>query len=833
MLKFGIFPKNLDFTKGVNKYIPLKVALSIAGIYSFLGVCWIVFSDRLLAMWAREKEVYVFLSSIKGVVYVTLSALVIFFMVYFALRALNEVNEIVKKNYLELEQTNKRLAESEDFSKAIINKMINAYALHRIILDENGNPCDYEFIDVNPSFEQFTGISKEEIIGKRYKEEVESRAEENTDWVGIYGKVALTGEPVSFESYTSAFDKWVTVNAYSPKKYYFITVFSDITELKKSDAEIREKHEELTALYEELTASEEELRQQFEELIYQQNLLKISEERFRLSAEGSNDMIWDIDLENGEQYFSDRWYELLGHDISGTENLFGKWLSLIHPEEYQYVMNLFEQHLQGKSDYLKCECRMLCKNGSYKWFLIRGKALFDEKGKVVRIAGSFTDINDRKEHENQLKENAYHDSLTGLPNRLALYEEFEKQISAYPQKPVAMFFIDSDNFKLINDTMGHSIGDLLIKKMGEKLASLLEDRHGSVYRLGGDEFVLIAEYDDIDEVCRYAQEIRSSFNLPLDIDDNTLCITVSIGIAVYPTNGNNIEELIRNADIALYKAKESGKNCYVLFSDDMHEKVKERMLIEKHLRNAIDNKELHVYYQPQLDVKSGAISGFEALLRWNNSELGFVPPLKFIGVAEETRLINPIGKWVLREACSFLRKMHETQNSNISIAVNISIFQLLQEDFVDFVEDTLTATGLAPQYLELEITESILMDSYKVISANLNRLKKLGVKIALDDFGKGYSSLSYLKHLPIDTLKIDKSFIDNIHPDKDDADLTGMIVKLGQNLGLTVVAEGVEEQDQMDYLRANGCHKIQGYLISKPLPEDEIIKFYTEWSENY
>jgi len=822
-MKYGIFPKHFDPSKDVDKFMPLKIALIIAGIYIILGVCWIIFSDRFLALWASEKEVYVFLSSIKGVIYVSLSALLIFFMVFNALRAINRAILFMKTNYVEMENMNKKLIESENFNKAIIDKMINAYALHKILLDDNGNPCDYEFIDVNPSFEQFTGIHKEDIIGRRYKESIKGSTEEETDWVGIYGKVATTGIPVSFESYTSAFDKWVTVNAYSPKKGYFITVFNDITGLKKNEEELREKHEELTALYEELTASEEELRQQFDELAYQQNLLRISEERFRLSAEGANDMIWDIDLESGQQYFSERWHEMLGYEMDQSGDMLKKLLSLIHPNEYDYVMSLFRKHLEGKSDFLKCECRMECKDEGYKWFLIRGKALFNEKGKAVRIAGSLTDINDRKKHEEQLKENAYHDSLTGLPNRLSLYEDFVKRVNIHTQKTTALFFIDSDNFKFINDTMGHSIGDLLIKKMGERLTSLFFGNQSTVYRLGGDEFVLLTEFDQIDEVYRYAREIISSFNSPLDLDENTLCITVSIGIAIYPTNGDNIQELIRNADIALYKAKESGKNCYALFSDDMHEMVKERMLIEKHLRYAIENNELDVYYQPQLDVVTGAISGFEALLRWKNCELGFVEPLKFIGVAEETRLINPIGKWVLQKACSFLKKMHEIHHAHTSVAVNISIIQLLQEDFVDIVEQTLNSTGLAPGYLELEITESILMDSYKVISTNLNRLKKLGVRIALDDFGKGYSSLSYLKQLPIDTLKIDKSFIDSIHSDKDNANLTGMIVKLGHNLGLTVIAEGVELREQMDYLIENGCHKIQGYLISKPLPENEIL----------
>lgn len=662
--KHGKRIRQFDLFRAVEKHMPLRTALIIACVYTVLGICWIIFSDRLLALWANDKELYVFLSSIKGVIYVLASALLIFVMVFLALRVISEASNKLKKSFDELERTNKRLAESENFNKAIIDKMLDAYALHRIILDENGKPCDYEFVDVNPAFEKFTGIPREEIIGKRYSEEIESRVKEETDWVSIYGKVALTGEPAAFENYTAAFDKWVYVSAYSPKKNYFITIFNDITEIKKNEARLREY--------------------------------------------------------------------------------------------------------------------------------------------------------------------AYHDTLTGLPNRLALYEDFEKQITASPGKTAALFIIDSDNFKFINDSMGHSFGDILIKKMGERLTSIFKDQGSKIYRLGGDEFVLFTFYDRIDEVFRYAQEIERNFNEPIEKEENTVCITVSVGIATCPANGNSIDELIKNADIALYKAKDAGKNCYVLFSDEMHEKIKQRMLIEKHLRNAIENNELDLYYQPQVDATTGDITGFEALLRWHNRELGFVPPLSFISVAEETRLINPIGKWVLQKACSFLKKIHATGNEDVTVAVNVSIFQLLQDDFVDIVEETLYSEGIAPDCLELEITESILMESFNVISLILRKLKKLGVRIALDDFGKGYSSLSYLRQLPIDTLKIDKCFVDGILSDTESASLTGMIVKLGQNLGLTVIAEGVEEQKQMDFLKENGCHKIQGYLFSKPLPENDVLKFYNE-----
>jgi len=306
--------------------------------------------------------------------------------------------------------------------------------------------------------------------------------------------------------------------------------------------------------------------------------------------------------------------------------------------------------------------------------------------------------------------------------------------------------------------------------------------------------------------------------------------TVSIGISTYPEDGANADELMRSADIAIYKAKATGKNKYVFFNHEMQETVRQRMMIEKHLRNALQNNELLIYYQPQLDIKTGKISGFEALLRWNNNELGFVSPLEFIGTAEETHLIIPIGEWVLRNACFFLKQLHIRGYTNIIISVNVSILQLLQENFVDTVIRVLEFIKMDPKYLELEITESILMESYQAISDKLYRLKEIGVRIALDDFGQGYSSLSYLKQLPINTLKIDKSFVDSINFEESSDSLTGTIVMIGRKMGLTILAEGVETQEQMNYLIKHKCHKIQGYLISKPLPQEEVIKFYEEWN---
>lgn len=768
----------------------------------------------------------------------------------------------MEKRLQELKEVHGELSASEEFNTAIIEKMLNAFALHKIVIDDLGKPCDYEYIDVNPAFEAFTGLKKSDIIGKRYRELIPKSDIEKTDWVEIYGKVATAGEPISIESYTDAFDKWVVVNAYSPKRGYFITVFSDISEIKRSEIQLREKNEELTSIYEELSATEEELRQQFNELTNHQEWLRISEERFKLAVEGSNDMIWDVDLVENKYYFSDRWFEMLGYEKEEVVCEFSEWAKLLHEDDREQVKVSANDHISGKTPFYSCDYRLKCKNTGYKWFHSRGKVLFDNNGKPIRFAGSLSDIDDRKSYEIKLQDSyqeleatyeelyatqdelkkqydelkiyqeklerlAYNDHLTGLPNRQALYERLNRFFKDMPNEKKALLFVDSDNFKFINDTLGHSFGDQLIIAIGSRLSALFHNQH-SVYRLGGDEFIIYCcGYQSLDQVAECAESVIKSFIMPFEIGESTVYTTVSIGISTYPQDGNDPDGLMRSADIAMYAAKSLGKNKYVFYNHTMQESVKERMQVEKHLRSALKNNEFLLYYQPQLDIKTGKISGFEALLRWNNPELGFVSPMKFIGIAEETHLIISIGEWVLRNACLFLKQLHAKGHSDLMISVNISILQLIQEDFVDLVIQILESVHLSPEYLELEITESILMESYQAISNKLYKLKARGVKFALDDFGQGYSSLSYLKQLPIDTLKIDKLFIDSINSDKR---LIGTIIMIGRKMGLTILAEGVESQEQLEYLTKLRCHKIQGYLVSKPLPSEEITKLYERWS---
>lgn len=454
--------------------------------------------------------------------------------------------------------------------------------------------------------------------------------------------------------------------------------------------------------------------------------------------------------------------------------------------------------------------------------LIRAKKIEQElQESYQELTATHEDLEASQE---KLRYLAYHDLLTGLPNKLSLLERTKGGIFTTDKNSAALLFIDVDNFKNINDTMGHAIGDQFIVKVSERLTSLLNEGC-SLYRLGGDEFIITIENIKTSEDAEnLAANIHEGFKEEFEVLSSLLHISLSIGIGLYPEHGKTIEELLKYADIAMYSAKETGKNRYAVYNQFMNEVFTERVNIEKCLHSSLIKNEFEIYYQPQLNLETNEIAGFEALLRWNSPELGSVSPLKFIKVAEDIKLIIPLGAWVLRNSCAFLKKFHENGFKDLTVSINISILQLLQTDFNDLVIDSLKFFDLKPQHLELEITETILIESYEAVREKLESLSEYGIKIALDDFGKGYSSLSYLKQLPISTLKIDKSFIDNISTEEEI--LTKYIVTIGRSMGLCVIAEGVEKQEQLDYLNKHGCHKIQGYLHSKPLPENEIFKLF-------
>lgn len=421
-----------------------------------------------------------------------------------------------------------------------------------------------------------------------------------------------------------------------------------------------------------------------------------------------------------------------------------------------------------------------------------------------------------KAHE-KLIYSATYDFLTNLPNRFKLREDF------YKNSISALLVIDIDNLKHINDVFGNSFGDKVIVEVSNRLKLLKNDY--PVYRYGDDEFILLIKSDNsFKEVECIAKEIIENIKKTMDINGNEINITVSVGSSLYTKEIKDSDELIKEAYTALRSAKKKGKNKFVLCDSCINDKLNKRMKIEKNIITALNNNEFYINYQPQYNVLDGKIAGFEALLRWKNKDIGFVSPEDFIGVAEDTNLIVPIGKWVLENACKFIKNINEEFNRNYTICVNISILQIMQNDFVDMVSKILKDVNLDNELLELEITESIMMESYKNISCKIKNLRSKKIKIALDDFGKGYSSFSHLKQLPITTLKIDKSFIDNIVFDTKCNYIVGAIISIGKNLGIDVVAEGVETKEQYNCLVKHGCDKIQGYYFSKPVQETDVIK---------
>jgi diguanylate cyclase (GGDEF)-like protein/PAS domain S-box-containing protein len=441
------------------------------------------------------------------------------------------------------------------------------------------------------------------------------------------------------------------------------------------------------------------------------------------------------------------------------------------------------------------------------------------------------DITERRQAEERLSFLAYHDTLTGLPNRALLLERLQQAMvdAERVNRLVAVMFLDLDRFKVINDTLGHHLGDALLKSVAERLQACV--RPGDVIaRLGGDEFtVILANVAHVDDVARVARKILDNFVQPFRVNSRDLFTTTSIGITIFPFDVHDAEGLLKNADAAMYHAKESGRNIFKFFTSELNVRAERRLKLETALRQALAKQELSVHYQPQVDLKSGRIVGMEALARWQHPELGQVPPIEFIPVAEETGLILPIGAWVLREACRQIKAWHETGFAKLQVAVNISGKQLLQKDFPQQVQTILRETGLAARYLDLELTESILMVDTGGTAAAMQALHALGVSFSVDDFGTGYSSLAYLKRFPIDILKIDRSFVRDLATDPNDVAIVKTIIAMAHTLEMRVIAEGVETYEQLSFLRAQGCDGSQGYYCSKPLTADDFTELLADW----
>jgi diguanylate cyclase (GGDEF)-like protein len=449
-----------------------------------------------------------------------------------------------------------------------------------------------------------------------------------------------------------------------------------------------------------------------------------------------------------------------------------------------------------------------------------------EKSVVEQADKLYAAIEELKRREVQLEYQSSHDSVTGLPNRNLLNDRIQQAVSFGHRyhREVAVMLIDLDHFKFVNDSLGHEAGDRLLKHVAARLKSSLRSVD-TVARSGGDEFVVVlTDIEKDEDVERLARKILEDITRPHRLDGQDLDISCSIGISVYPKDGADSQALLKNAEAAMYRAKELGRGNFRFFTSAMNERALTRMTMERHLRRALEKDELLLHYQPQVDLSTGRINGLEALLRWQSAELGLVSPVRFIPVAEDTGLIVPIGEWVLQTACRQCKAWQDAGFSSLAIAVNLSARQFENKDLAMVVDRILRETGLDPHSLELELVESVVMQDVTSATSQLNKLRGLGVKLAMDDFGTGYSSLSYLKRFPFNKLKIDISFVRDITTDPESAAIAKAIIAMAHNLNLRAIAEGVETEGQLFYLRNHGCDEIQGYYFSRPVPADELEK---------
>lgn len=476
-------------------------------------------------------------------------------------------------------------------------------------------------------------------------------------------------------------------------------------------------------------------------------------------------------------------------------------------------------------DHWRGETRKQRKNGEFYPALLNVSVVRDVRGRVCHYILMFSDITDIKAAQEHYEHLANHDRLTGLPNRNLFYDRLQHGLekALRSEEKLALMFIDLDNFKNINDSMGHDMGDLVLSQTAERLRTCTR-KEDTIARLGGDEFTVLAEdlHDPVSVMSATANRIIEMLAQPFRLNGLEAEISASVGIALYPDNGPDLQSLLKNADAAMYQAKQTGKNNYQFFTESMNVESQQRVQLEKDLRRALKNDELYLAYQPQIEMESGRIIGLEALLRWRHPQLGLIPPQQFIPVAESSGLIHSIGDWVMNAACSQIAEWEKRGMNGFRVAVNLSARQFRHNHLAQSIRNTLTEKNIDPTLLEIELTESAMMDDTDQANHIMHQLKDMGIHIAVDDFGMGYSSLNYLKRFPIDSLKIDSNFIREVASSEDDAAIASAIITMGHSMQLKVIAEGVETEEQMGFLKARDCDAVQGFYMSYPLPAEKI-----------
>ena len=549
------------------------------------------------------------------------------------------------------------------------------------------------------------------------------------------------------------------------------------------------------------------------------------EERYLKGLNKGRIAVWEWDIEKDKFYFSKNLENIVQKKLENTKSLFD-FINKIKVEENKMdPINELESLLDGASDLYKKEFKIQNENGEEIWILIEGDLIKNHENKIKLLAGYIEDITDKKKLKDDIEYLYYYDSLTKLPNRALFKENFKLYLNRWKLKNQkgSIIYMDINDFKLINDIYGPSYGDLVLKEVSRILCESIYGS-GKIHRLSADEFIILVEnFHEVEDINKLCKRILERLKLPLKIKEKDLYITVSFGISLFPKDGTSMLELYRYSDLALAQSKMKGKNFITFFEKSMSNKYDRKFLIEQELKSAISNDELYIMYQPQVNSFNNKTTGFEALLRWRSNELGLIAPSEFIPIAESSGSIVEIGEWVIDNVCKQINLLNKLGYSFENISINISPMQL-NKDFIDKLIDICQKNNTSPSLIEIEITEGMLIDLHNNKIEILNEIIKRGIKIAVDDFGKGYSSLTYLTALPINTLKIDKSFIDNIHINKYKA-VVKCIIDLCKSLEYRIVAEGVEEKKQLDILNELGCNVIQGYYYSKPLFEHEMEGF--------
>jgi diguanylate cyclase (GGDEF)-like protein/PAS domain S-box-containing protein len=556
--------------------------------------------------------------------------------------------------------------------------------------------------------------------------------------------------------------------------------------------------------------------------------LRESEEKFRQLADNIPEIFWITDARQRKlHYLSPGFESLTGKRLSDVMRRPRSWLQVVHPDDRERV-RLARKGLP-QADY-NIEYRIVLSDGGVRWIHDQAFPVRDANGAVYRIAGIGADVTHRKEAEEKLVYLAHYDGLTGLPNRVLFFDRLQQTLAQAGRRNLlaAVMFLDVDRFKVVNDTLGHTVGDELLRHVAQRLAGCV--RVGdTVARFSGDEFVLIVnDLHDVEDARHIAQKILQAFVDPFRLGGHEIFVTTSIGISMYPSDCGDEQALLKNADTAMYRAKESGRNNFQFYTHEMNARAMYRLELENSLRHALEREEFRLHYQPKACLHTGKVTGVEALLRWERPGHGLVPPGDFVPLLEDTGLIVQVGEWVIAEACRQVNTWRKAGRDPISIAINISARQFAARNLGEIIGRLLEAHNADPHFIELELTESLLMVNTEEAVRTLEYLKSLGLRLSIDDFGTGYSSLAYLKRFPIDALKIDRSFIDEITTDVGDATITRAVIGMAHNLGLKVVAEGVETEEQLAFLSANGCDEAQGYYFARPQTGAEMAVWLRE-----